>query len=308
MKLATTDVFKSITQNNHNYIELTDDQLKQLQKVILLIADDIMSVCEDENIIYHLTGGTCLGAIRHHGFIPWDDDMDIDIARKDYDRFIKAFKEKYGDKYAIHNPHSPGILSWPSTQIRLNGTVIKGSNDFTDIENGVYVDMAIMENTYDNKILRKLHGTISLALGLMVSCRKFAMEKDQLLEMAKGNDEAIKVFKTKIRLGRLVSFMSLTRWSEVYDKWNSLCKNNNTKYVCVPTGRKHYFGEMYERKDFYETTRADFEGRSWQIPKNYEKYLTHMYGDYMKLPDKDHRETHIVKEFNLGQYGEETEL
>lgn len=297
MKLATTEIFKHLKPNDA--IELNNEQTKELQKVILSIADDVVEICEENNINYHLTGGTCLGAIRHKGFIPWDDDIDIDVARRDYNKLVEKIKEKYSNKYYIHNPQNKEGYSIPHTQVRLKNTIVRGINDDKSEQCGAYIDIAIMENTYNNKILRKIHGTISMILGFVVSCRKFAKESQFLLDLAKNNEEATKVFKTKIRLGKFFSFFTLRRWTIIYNSWNKICKKNNSEYVVVPTGRKHFFGEIYKREDFFETTTAEFEKRNWKIPKNYDKYLKYMYGDYMKLPKEEDREKHILKEFKL---------
>lgn len=296
MKLATTDVFKKLKSDK--VMELTDEQLKKLQKVILEIADDIIGLCERNKINYHLTGGTALGAVRHKGFIPWDDDIDIDVAREDYDELIKLIEKEYKEKYFIHNPQNKNGYSIPNTQIRLKNTIVRGVNDDNSQECGAYIDIAIIENTFDNKVIRSIHGSISLALGLIVSCRKFAKNRKYLLNLT-DDATTIKTFKKKIFIGYLFSFLTLRRWTIIYDRWNKICKNNKTKYVTVPTGRKHFFGELYERKDFYLSTVADFEGRKWKIPKNYSKYLGHMYGDYMKIPDKSKREKHVLKELKL---------
>lgn len=300
MKLATTDIFKNLSSNpSSKLIIMDDEQLKKLQNTILSIADDVIAICEENDINYHLTGGTALGAVRHKGFIPWDDDIDIDVARKDYDKLINLINEKYKDKYYIHNPRNKEGYSIPATQIRLANTIVRGCSDADSEQCGAYIDIAIMENTFDNSILRKIHGTISMALGLIVSCRKFAKEGKFLLNLVEENDEDTKIFKTKIRIGKLFSFFTLRRWTLIYDWWNRICKNENTKYVTVPTGRKHFFGELYERKDFYEYTRCEFEGREWKIPKEYDKYLTKMYGNYMEIPDKEHRERHVLVELKL---------
>ena len=150
MKLATTDIFKRICYNNSDLITLNDEQLKDLQSKILIMANDIITICEENNLSYHLTGGTALGAVRHHGFIPWDDDLDIDIERKDYNKLLEIIKEKYQDKYFIHNPYNKDGFSTVATNIRMKNTIVRGCNDFSNKECGVGIDIAIIENTFEN--------------------------------------------------------------------------------------------------------------------------------------------------------------
>ena len=300
MNLSTADIFKNLSSNEKsNLIKLNEEQLKKVQKVVLSIADDIIKLCDENNINYHLTGGTALGAVRHRGFIPWDDDMDIDIEEKDYNRLIKLIREKFGDKYYIHYPYNKEGFSTFSTHIISKDTIFRGSNDPKREQCGVTFDIVVIQNTFNNKILRNIHGFISLALGFIASCRKFARYRKHYLEIAQGNKEATKVFKTKIFIGTLFSFLTLRRWNILFTKWNGICKNQNSKYVTVPGGRKHFFGELRERKGFCDYTLMDFEGRNWKVPKEYDKYLTQMYGDYMKIPDEEHREQHVVLEFKV---------
>lgn len=297
MKLATTSIFKKLYKENNNLICLNDSELKLLQKTILSIADDIISLCEKNNINYHLTGGSALGAVRHNGFISWDDDLDLDVARKDYDRLITLIRQNYSHKYYIHNPYNVNHPI-PATKIRLKNTVVRGCTDSSNEECGAYIDIAIIENVFDNLVLRYLHGFISLLLGLIVSCRKFYSDRNYLLNLS-SNKKIRKIFKIKICIGSIFSFLSLKKWTVMYDKWNSLCKNEKTKFVSVPTGRKHYFGELYLRKDFYVQTKHIFEGRQWNIPINFNKYLSLMYDDYMIIPDEENREKHVLKEFKI---------
>ena len=299
MKLETTNVFKRLSKSNPDLIVLSDEQVKQTQKVALEAVHDIVDICDKYDINYHLTGGSALGVVRHKGFIPWDDDVDIDMARKDIKKFLVHFKKKYGDKYWIHTPYSKGQHCMQCCHIRRKGTVFQSTSDPSDDQCGICVDVLVMENTFDNPVLRTIHGLGSLALGLAVSCRRCYLASDYILKMSKDDKDAQSVFKKKIMIGKLLSFFSLERWTRMYVKWNSMCHNENTKYVTVATGRNHFFKETYLRKDFYETTTGQFEDMTVKIPKNTDKYLKHMFGDYMKIPPKDQQDQHVLVKFEV---------
>lgn len=303
MNLETTSIFKNLKGGSDKLIEVNDEQLAHLKRVILSIADDVIEVCNENNISYHLTGGSALGAVRHHGFIPWDDDIDLDMERKDVSRFLKAFRKKYGRKYWIHCDSSAEQFCIPCIQIRRKGTVCRGVLDAVGQECGIYIDIAIIENTYNNPIKRKIHGYGSLFLGFAVSCRRFYRDRKYLLSITDDPD-TLRIFRIKITFGKLLSFMSLRKWTKLYSRWNSMCKDNSTRLVTVPTGRNHFFKEMYRRKDFCEYTFMDFEGRKWKIPKNYDSYLSHMYGDYMTIPKESSREKHVLLELKFRKESE----
>ncbi len=307
MELSTIGLIKNSISKNSKFMALDDNQMQDLQKTTLSIADDIISVCDQFNINYKLFGGTCLGAIRHNGFIPWDDDIDIAMARKDYNKFIEEFSKKYGDKYFIHNFRSESTLATPCTQIRLKDTIVRTFDDMNPKECGAFVDINIIDNTYDNKIMRKIHGTLCMGFGLIVSCSKYWTRRKFTLSLVEDDKEATKVFKTKIVLGFFFAFLTCRRWNIIYDKICGMCHNENSKYVVIPTGVKHFWGEMHYREDFYENEKHEFEGRNWNVPKSYDKYLKSRYGDYMKIPKEGEREKHVVLSFNLHPTKEELE-
>lgn len=120
-----------------------------------------------------------------------------------------------------------------------------------------------------------------------------------MLSIAKENPEVVNVFKFKIFLGKLISFLHVNTWTRLTQSCYGLCKNNNSEYVTVPAGRNHFFGEMYKRKDFVETADMEFEGHNWKVPKSYDTYLKHMYGDYLKIPEEKDREVHILLELKF---------
>ena len=307
---STFDFFKLVSKYSDGMIRMEGDLLKKYQKVVLSIAEDVIDVGEEEGVTYHLTGGSALGAVRHHGFIPWDDDIDIDMLGSDFDRFVKAFQAKYPDKYTVQTCRTPGY-GIMINKVRLRDSVMRGKEDLNSDDCGIFVDIIRIENTFNNPVLRKIHGFFCMGMGFLLSCRNFYMNRrlmnslaDSLEKNPRFNDEEKlreirKVFKNKIRIGRLISFLTVRRWAILTQWCYGLCKNGASEYVSVPGGRNHYFGEMYKRSDFAETVRMAYEGHMWCVPKDYDAYLRHMYGDYMAVPEDAQREEHVILELRF---------
>lgn len=295
MGLSTVSILKKLNLDSDKFVVLEGEVLQEYQRYLLEMAKDIISVCEENDICYHLTGGTALGAVRHHGFIPWDDDMDIDILGKDYDRFIDGFVRKFGKKYWIHTWKTPEY-GLTFTKVRLKGSICRTREDLYNDECGFYIDISCIENVPDNIILRKLHGVICMGMGFLLSCRNFYKNRKLMIEIAEHNTELKGIFLLKICIGFLLGWCSIQKLASVTHAIYSCCTNNQSTYVSVPSGRKHYFGEMYLRSSFVESVDKKFEGQEWKIPKDWEGYLRHMYGDYMVIPDEKEREKHVVME------------
>lgn len=305
MKLSTFDAFKHAKQNSET-VEVVGSRLLALQNVLTTVLKDIVLACEESGVLYTLSGGSCLGAVRHHGFIPWDDDLDVNILHGDFSKFVEALKHLYPGKYTVQVPgKTPGYdLAFP--RIRLNGTIIRTRDDFDTPsgESGVYVDVFYLENTPDNALLRKLHGAVSMGIGLLYSCRRFAAYANQYKALLDHDAEALKAFFIKERLGKLVSFWTTDEWTKAWDDWNSRCRNRNSRFLTIPVGRKHYFGELQPRNVFFPAFEGIFGDLRPAIPGDANAYLTKLFGpDYMTPPSEEDRETHVVYEFDLGEYG-----
>jgi len=298
MGLSTVDAFKHMNFGSAGTVCLSGDDLKQYQKYLLMIAEDIISVCEENGLTYHLTGGTALGAVRHHGFIPWDDDMDIDISGDDFPRFCRKFSEKYADKYWLHtcNTHDYGMTI---NRVRLKGSVFRGREDIGNEECGFFVDLMRMENVPDNILIRYLHGFLCMGMGFLLSCRNFYKNRELMKQLADNNPDFRKAYLIKSTVGRFISFITLDRWTRMTQGVYGCCHNSKSRYISVPSGRKHYFGELRLREGFVTSVKCRFEGHMWCIPSDYDGYLRSMYGDYMSLPPESDREGHIILELKF---------
>ncbi len=302
MGLSTVSTFKTLNNNNSNLKKMTPEQLKQLQNTLVGIMDDIDYVCKKYKLNYHLTGGSCLGAVRHNGFIPWDDDIDIDMPRKDYMEFCKVFPEEMGDKYWLHTPERTKNLGIAFARVRKKGTIFRSREDLENKEEaGVYIDIFIIENTFNFTPIRYIHGFLSLEIGFLLSCRNFYKNRKFYLDIVNDNKKLKSAFKVKTVIGFLLSWIPVDTMVHTWNNINKMCKNDNSKYVVVPVGRKHFFGETYERDKFCIMIPHEFEGKDRQFPicVDYDEYLKHMYGDYMKIPKDEDKETHIFLELEL---------
>lgn len=301
MSLSTFDIFKKV--DAENLIELSGKRLESLQGVLSQMIRDVDAVCVKHRIPYTLGGGSCLGAVRHQGFIPWDDDLDINMTRDGYYRFVDAYESELKDKYWLHDcERTPGYdLAFP--RLRLKGTTVKTRDDFDNKECGVYIDIFIIENVPSGALLRNAHGFVSMALGFAYSCRRFAAHATDYLSLVEGDAAATSAFKKKIFVGKLLSFQSVESWTQAWDRWNSRCHDENSSHVTIPVGRKHYFGELHLRSDYFPVSRGSFGDLTVPLPKNTDAYMRSLYGEgYMTPPPEGDREKHVVYEFDLGDF------
>lgn len=297
MKLSTFDALKHVMPEGGFY--LTDEQLRKLQAALLSMLRDIAALAEENGLTITLGGGTALGAVRRGGFIPWDDDIDLNIPRADYARLIKLLEEQRADRYWIHAPdrtHDYGILS---TRVRLKGTNVKQREDAYSDECGVTIDLFPIESTYDNALLRYLHGLGCMGLGFLLSCRKFFRDRKQMRAAARQEPSLRKIFAVKTAIGFLTAWGSVDFWTRAADRYYRSCRRTDTRYLVMPTGRRHFFGELYPRDSFYPLQKVPFEGGSYLCPADVDGYLTRLYGDYRTIPSVEEREKHVFFSFQL---------
>jgi lipopolysaccharide cholinephosphotransferase len=288
--LETNELFKrELSRKKH---QLTDEELEQVKRVTFEILCDVVAVCEADEIPYMLGGGTALGAIRHKGFIPWDDDIDINVPRKYIDPLLDAFEKEYGGKYYIEAPlRTEGYLS-SFIQIHKNGTVFQEYLVQDEAKCGIKIDIFPIENTYANSLRRRWHGIRCEAGLLILSCYRMYAWRGEFLALTEGSRKARLLVRIKGAIGAL--FAPAHRfWYRRVQHCLMACRQESD-YVVIPSGRKHFFGEIYPREAYLATEPVEFEGRTFMISKDYENYLTRLYGDYRKLPPEESREHHVI--------------
>lgn len=298
--LETCQLFRDMAIGNTALRTLTDEDIRDVQEVLLSMLQDIDAACRKYHLVYFLGGGTALGAVRHKGFIPWDEDIDLIMPRKDYDRLARVLKKEYAGKYWVQDIRGNAKYDLNFMKVRKSGTRYQEIFESDCAHAGIFIDIFPLEDTYDSALLRLLQGGVGELLLLISSCVRIYSKKELLLQYT-GEKKGRRLVQLKAFLGRLFSFFPLRKWLLITEGWLALCRNRTSRYVSIPSGRKHYFGELYTRASFFPPRKVEFEKQHFFIMNNPDEYLSKMYGDYMQIPPKEKRERHSVVELDTGK-------
>lgn len=262
-------------------MELGKEKLKEM-----LI--DIKRVCDENDLKYYLVGGTLLGSIRHGGFIPWDDDIDIALPREDYDRFINL-ANKLSKELIIRNYNNS--KNYPYNYIKVenkNTTLIEEMYEHRGVIGGIYIDVFPLDGVPKNNIKRLVHlTTIKLLKNLIV------------LHYSNPNKERNSIKKAIIDFAKKCT--NEEKLHIILDKKLKKYKYNESKLV------SNYLGaygkrEIVNKEIFGIGKIIKFENEMFLGPERADEYLTIIYGDYMKLPPIEKRKSHHgIKYVNLNE-------
>jgi len=259
-----------------------------LHQVDLDIVKEVVAICDKHGFKYYMLGGTMLGAIRHKGFIPWDDDIDLGIPRKDYDAFINIAQDELSEHLKLVNYHTDPNYHYYITRILDTKTVVEeerigNENKYTNAS----IDIFPIDGTPNNIILRKIYFfRVLYHRALMSLCYKDSIDRKR----PRGKAERILLWiMEKIPIEKMTTPY---RQKEIIDKLLRKQQLNNSKYIGNIMGAyrtreivpAEYYGagKMYPFEDIY------LRGMDM-----YDEYLKYTYGDYMQLPPENKRKTHF---------------
>ena len=270
------------------------NKVRELQLVQLEILKDVTKFCDERNLTYYLDFGTLIGAIRHQGFIPWDDDVDIVMYRNDYEKFIDIFSKENSDKYFVQNNHTDKGYSRFITKIRLNGTK-QVERNLSDIKmhHGIYIDIFPLDNVCKNDgVCLRLRGVIIRILFALANLR--VGKRDHFSKIKDLLKRTLRVFTFPI---------PRTVINKTFD---FICKMSNetggeyTTSFASPYGWKK---QLVKNEVYSKGKKAEFEGYKFNIPSKYDVILKQLYGDFMKLPPLEKRTSHHTLDIiDFGSY------
>lgn len=265
--------------------------IQHIKDVELMILKDFAQICDENNIEYYLIYGTQIGAIRHQGFIPWDDDVDVILFRKDYEKFLKVMEEHPSVKYTIFDSRYNEEYFFQFGRMSLNDTYwAEYWDNQVSFRLGIHIDLFILDNLPDNKFKRKLfiQRCYFMARLYSIAVLKFDNYSKVVNLMLNG-------------FHNLFKFLNLTpayfhkKLSKLFRKYDG----SSGKYVTDLTLMEKV---TFMRDDYKPPKRVEFEDMISYIPNNDFNTLTPIYGDYMKLPPEEERVAHILNEIDFGKY------
>lgn len=294
--LETNALVRRLSINNSKLLTLSDENVKDIQAVLLDMMVDFDAFCRKNGLSYFLCGGSALGAQRHGGFIPWDDDMDVAMPRADYDRMRELFLAEYGDRYWVQSIGDGSGYNLPFMKLRKKGTRYVEIFETDPDQAGIFIDVYPLENLPNVAPMRLLHGVICDFLHFCCSCVRVNCNKQIYLDYF-GDLRAV---RTKALLGKCLGIIPLKTWCRLADRWASNCKNEQSKFVSFPSGRKHYFGEMLHRASVLPPKECDFDGHRFFAMADPAEHLETLYGDFATVPEQCNRERHSILTLDLG--------
>ena len=259
---------------------MNDKSIRDVQKKILDIMRYIDGLCRENEIEYYIMGGTALGAIRHGGFIPWDDDLDIFMTPDQYAKFKKVFEEKNSEQFVLQEWRTvPDYLEY--VKIRMNGTTFieEHFKDRKDMHQGIYVDIMVLHKVSKNSIIQRLVYLESKFVTLYGISQRNWKPKTKV--------QAIILSSLKYLLCKKIATLCY-KHIYYYDKKNS----KNFKYCYWITPAKFKNG-LFDKDFFSETVDIPFEDTVLLGSKKIKEYLTYRYGNYMELPSEEQRRAAI---------------
>lgn len=266
----------------------SNKDLRHLQNILLLIIGEIDELCKKHNITYYLNGGNALGAVRHNGFIPWDDDFDIMMHTKDYQKLIEVCRSQLDpEKWYIQE----AWVDWPGSfsKIRLKGTYLEDVGEWKEIDfdnRGIYIDIFEIVNAPSSKFLKYIQYFAAKLLNAHSLLRKGYETRSFLKKTA--------IFFSKALNNKKIFTLAK---SLVYRY-----SGKDTREVANFYGMSRFKNAFYRKEIFSTPSYHKFEGVELPLPTDYHQYLRQSFGDYMKLPPVEEQKPAHSTKVDFGKY------
>lgn len=258
---------------------MAQNSIQEVQDKILETMKFIDNLCRENGIVYYIMGGTALGAVRHGGFIPWDDDLDIFMTPDQYKKFKTVFENSNSEQFILQEWRTDKkYLEY--AKIRMNGTTFIEENfkDCKDMHHGIYVDIMILHKVPENKFIQKIVYYESKFVTL------YGLSQRNWKPKSKSQEVVLK--SLKFMPCKLIARIA---YSHIYRYDN---RKDNYKYCYWITPAKFRNG-LFDKTFFEKPIDIPFEDTNLLGSEKIKEYLEYRYGDYMKLPSEEQRKAAV---------------
>ena len=275
------------------------ETLKHLQQVELMILKDFVDTCEANNIRYFGFGGTAIGALRHKGFIPWDDDIDVCLPAEDFNKLIDIYDKEWSEKYSIMNTERNSNYPFPTTRIMLKGTQFcEEALASLPLDLGIFLDVYCFDNVSDDEKEYQKQAFDAWFWSHM----RILVDVPHPVILADGIKG--KLLKAAVTMGRGVCKLLHLSTQKMYEREQEA----RNRFAHVKTKRIAYlhdtdrFVNTYPVDEVFPVDKLDFDGIQVAFPNQNDKFLRMLYGDYMQMPPVEKRKNHYPARLDFGPY------
>jgi lipopolysaccharide cholinephosphotransferase len=262
--------------------------IKKLHQVDLNIVKEVIKICDENSLIYYMIGGTLLGAIRHKGFIPWDDDIDLGMPRNDYEKFLEIAPNFLSDHLQIVNYHTEKSYQYYITRVRdVNTKVVEKRIANDGRYTNASIDIFPLDGSPNNKFRRKVYYfSVMTMRAIMSLCYKDSIDHERKRNVL---ERFLLFVLTKFPFRR---FFNPYDVKQKIDKMMKYYNPESSEIIGCLMGA-YRTREMTNSKYYGEGAFYEFEDIKMRGPIYADEFLSHIYGDYMSLPPKELRKTHF---------------
>lgn len=272
-------------------LEYKKDDLNKLHKVQIEILEEIIRVCDKFSIKWFAAYGTLIGAIRHSGYIPWDDDIDIGMPREDYDKFLRVAPVELNNGFTLSHYTVDKMVPHYFAKVRKDNTLfVEESSKKIKMHHGIFVDIFPYDKVLGEGKKAKKH------VSRIFYLNKLFINKSTTIPSDRSNKLSYLVKKSlKIGLRVLTCGFSKKYYYEKLDKLAQKYKDADTDYL-VSSGCDKV---IIKYSDIFPTVKKKFENIEVKVPRNYEKILNEYFNNYMELPPQEERINHAPQKLKF---------
>lgn len=285
-ELARDEHFKGM------YQEISETQLRKLQKAYLDMLMMFEKECENHGLTFYMVAGTLIGSLRHRGYIPWDDDIDLVMFREEYERLENSFMTS--DNFRLVSPKNEKNSIFKYLKIQSKHlTYFDVLGDGFSKKKYLYLDMLPIDFVPENNVVRKIKGSLFHLMDLSYSSsRCYKKYTPHLDYLSKYSNELKKNLLVRKIVGLPAILVGPSNLYKLMDRF--LKSSKKTSKITIAYGMKGYLGETLNYDVFYPAQKYPFEQKTFYGPNRADEYLSNRYGNYMQLPPKSEQgERHV---------------